>query len=133
MGTLIDTSLLVAAERGTFDLEGFLASFPRERWFLSAVSVSEMLHGVLRSASPAQRLLRLAFAEDKIQRFPVLPFDVSAARAHAEIWTELVRRGTMIGERDLLIGATAISRNHAVATRDRRSFPRIPNLTVRNL
>jgi tRNA(fMet)-specific endonuclease VapC len=88
MGTLIDTSLLVAAERGTFDLEGLLASFPRERWFLSAVSVSEMLHGVLRSASPAQRLLRLAFAEDKIQRFPVLPFDVSAARAHAEIWTD---------------------------------------------
>jgi hypothetical protein len=30
VGTLIDTSLLVAAERRTFDLEGFLASLPEE-------------------------------------------------------------------------------------------------------
>jgi predicted nucleic acid-binding protein len=132
MGTLIDTSLLVAAERGTLDLEGLLSSLPREDWFLPAVSVSEMLHGVLHSVSPAQRVGRRAFAEDKIRRFRVLPFDVPAARAHAEIRTALVRRGTMIGERDLLIGATAISRNCAVATRDLRSFPRIPNLIVRN-
>jgi len=50
MGTVIDTSLLVAAERGTFDLDQFLSGYPGERWFISAVSVSEMLHGVLRSA-----------------------------------------------------------------------------------
>ena len=133
MGTLIDTSLLVAAERGTFDLDGFLSGYPEERWFISAISVSEMLHGVLRSGSPTRYARRLAFAEDKIQRFPVLAFDLPAARTHAEIWTELARRGLMIGERDLLIAATAISRNHAVATRDLRSFPKIPNLTVLNL
>lgn len=133
MGTLIDTSLLVAAERGTFDLDGFLSGYPEERWFISAVSVSEMLHGVLRGTSPTRRARRLAFAEEKIRRFRVLAFDLSAARAHADVWTELARRGLMIGERDLLIGATAISRNHAVATRDLRSFPRIPGLRVLNL
>ena len=61
-----------------------------------------MLHGVLRSVPPAQRDNRREFAEDKIQRFPILAFDLLAARAHAEIWAELARRGRMVGERDLV-------------------------------
>ena len=133
MGTVIDTSLLVAAERGTFDLDQFLSGYPGERWFISAVSVSEMLHGVLRSGPTARRALRLAFAEDKIQRFPILAFDLPAPRAHAGIWAELARRGRSVGERDLMIVATAVSRNYSVATRDLRTFPKIPGLAVLNL
>jgi len=130
MGSLIDTSVLIAAEGGGLDLEQLLATFPDEDWTISSVTVSEILHGVLRSALPAKRARRLAFAEETIQRFEVLAFDLSAARAHAEIWAELARRGRMVGERDLLIAATAISRNYAVATRDLRSFPTIPGLRV---
>jgi predicted nucleic acid-binding protein len=33
-------------------------------------------------------------------------------------------------ERDLLIGATAMARGHSVATRDERSFPKIPGLVI---
>jgi tRNA(fMet)-specific endonuclease VapC len=130
MGSLIDTSVLIAAERGGLDLEQLLDTFPEEDWMISSVTVSELLLGVLRSALPARRARRLAFAEETIQRFEVLAFDLSAARTHAEIWAELVRRGRTIGERDLLIAATAISRNCAVATRDLRSFPTIPGLRV---
>jgi tRNA(fMet)-specific endonuclease VapC len=133
MGALIDTSILIAVERGGLDLEHLLEAYPQERWFISTVTLSEMLHGVLRTASPVQRAKRLAFAEDKIRRFRVLDFDLAAARAHAEIWAELARRGRTVGERDLMIAATAISRNYAVATRDLRSFPKIPGLAVLNL
>ena len=37
------------------------------------------------------------------------------------------------GERDLMIGATAIARNYTVATRDERSFSKIPGLNVQLL
>jgi predicted nucleic acid-binding protein len=114
-------------------LDRLLEGYPQERWMLSAVTVSEMLHGVLRTAAPVQRAKQLAFAEDKIRRFRVLDFDLAAARAHAEIWADLARRGRTVGERDLMIAATAVSRNYAVATRDLRSFPKIPGLRVLNL
>jgi tRNA(fMet)-specific endonuclease VapC len=133
MGSLIDTSVLIEAERGGLDLEKLLTAFPGEDWMISSVTVSELLHGGLRTAIPANRARRLKFAEATIDRFPVLAFDLLAARTHARIWAELARRGRMIGERDLLIAATALSLDYSVATRDLRSFPMIPGLQVLNL
>lgn len=46
---------------------------------------------------------------------------------------ELARRGVAVGERDLMIGATAIAKDYAIATRDERSFPKIPGLKARQL
>jgi hypothetical protein len=46
------------------------------------------------------------------------------ARVHASIWADLARRGVAVGERDLMIGATAIAKDYAVVTRDERSFPK---------
>jgi tRNA(fMet)-specific endonuclease VapC len=92
VGALIDTSVLIAVQRGGLALEDLLKTSPDERWFISTVTASEMLHGVLGNVSPVQGAARLAFAEDKIQRFPVLDFDLAAARMHAEICAELARR-----------------------------------------
>jgi tRNA(fMet)-specific endonuclease VapC len=133
VGTLIDTSILVAIDRGAFDLQDLFDAFPEEQWSISAVTVSELLQGVLRATSPAHRAARLAFVEEGIRRFRVLDFDLVAARTHAEIWADLARHGRAVGERDLMIAATAVSRNFAVASRDLRSFPRIPGLQVLNL
>ncbi len=77
-----------------------------------------------------QRNRREDFIESLISRFAVVPFDLKAARVHASLWAALARRGTRVGERDLMIGATAIAHEHALATRDRRSFPRITGLKV---
>lgn len=46
MGVVIDTSVLIAAERGVFDLHGFLTSLDDTPVALSAVTASELLHGV---------------------------------------------------------------------------------------
>jgi tRNA(fMet)-specific endonuclease VapC len=133
MGALIDTSILIALDRGSIELQDLLNAFPDEEWFISTVTVSELLRGSLRTSSPARRAVRFAFVEDNISRFEVLEFDLPAARTHAEIWAELARHGGSVGERDLMIAATAVSRNYAVATRDLRSFPKIPGLTVLTL
>jgi predicted nucleic acid-binding protein len=47
MAVLIDTDLLIAAERG--DLSGLTAVADEER-AVSVITVSELLHGVWRSA-----------------------------------------------------------------------------------
>ncbi|HUK51871.1 MAG TPA: type II toxin-antitoxin system VapC family toxin [Candidatus Binatia bacterium] len=130
MGALIDSSVLIAIERGQLSIERISVRFAEEDVAVSAVTASELLHGLHRARTATQRHRRQAFVEGLLAQLPVIPFDLTVARVHASLWADLSARGVAIGERDLMIGATAISRGYAVATRDERSFPRIPGLKV---
>src|SRR5208337_1109583 len=130
MATLIDSSVLIAAERGDLALDAFSARYAEEDVAISAVTASELLHGVPRARTAAQRHRRQAFVEGLLAQLPVIAFDLTVARVHASLWTDLAKRGIALGERDLMIGATAIAKDYAVGTRDQRSFPKIPGLRV---
>lgn len=130
MGTLIDSSVLVAAGRGAFDLEAFLFAHPEEPAAIAAITASELLHGVHRAATPTQRQRRNIFVERLLSAVPVLPFDLVAARLHASVWATLAAKGVTIGSHDLQIGATALGAGCRVVTRERRGFGRIPGLEV---
>lgn len=130
MGTLIDSSTLIAAEQGEVDLEKLI----RESFddvAIAAITASELLHGVHRLKGGVNQAKAERFVEALIDRLPVMPFDLEAARVHARLGSELAARGTPIGPHDLMIAATAVSIDFAVATRDLRSFPRIAGLTLR--
>lgn len=130
MGALIDASVLIAAERGALDWDRVLSTHAAEAVALSAITASEILHGVHRASGDRQRAFREAFVERLLVLLTVVPFDAVCARVHARLWATLAAQGTTVGERDLLIAATAMAMGFAVATRDVRSFPRIPGLTV---
>jgi len=130
MGLLIDSSVLMAAERGTLDLNEKLKKELDNPIALAAISASELLHGVHRATSVNQRARRQAFVEQLLSALPVIPFDLVAARLHAELWARLAAKGIQVGAHDLLVAATAIAAGYSVATRDERSFPRIPGLTT---
>jgi len=130
VGALIDSSVLIAAERGGLKLEAVLPRHALDEAAISAVSASELLHGVVRARSASHRHRRQQFVEALFSLLPVLPFDLQAARVHARIWAKLAQDGSMVGERDLMIAATALSRDLLLITRDRRSFPRIPSLRI---
>ena len=130
MGVVIDSSVFIAAERGRFDLGAILAERAGERTAISAVTASELLHGVHRAAPAAVKNRSEAFVERLLQAIEILPFDELAARTHARLWAELAAKGTTIGPHDLIIAATAITNGSTVATRDAKSFPKIPGLRV---
>lgn len=130
MGLLIDASVLIAAERGALDLDHVLAAHGNEEVAVSAITAAELLHGVQRAPGGRRRTQREAFVERLLEQLPVLPFDLVTARMHARVWAELAAHGTTIGERDLMIAATAMARGYSVVTRDERSFPKIPGLAV---
>ncbi|MGO9604041.1 MAG: PIN domain-containing protein [Candidatus Binataceae bacterium] len=133
MATLIDSSVLVAAERGTLDLDAFLASRPNESFAVSAITASELLHGLLRATSPRLRGRRQLFVQGILSNYPVIAFHLISAQVHAELWADLAKRGSMIGQRDLLIAATVIAHRYDLATRDLRSFPRTRGLKLLRL
>lgn len=130
MGALIDSSVLVAVERADLRLDELLRDHADEPVAIAAITASELLHGVHRAGAPAHRARREAFVESILAAIPVVPFDLVSARLHASLWAQLASRGVNIGAHDLLIGATALAVGFDVATRDKRSFPKIPGLNV---
>ena len=130
MGALIDSSVLIAAERGQLDLAPILRDYAETDFALSAITASELLHGVHRAKGQTRRARREAYVEAILSRFPILAFDFLSARTHARLWAGLASKGIRVGAHDLLIGATALARGLDVVTRDERSFPKIPGLSL---
>ena len=132
MAALIDSSVFIAAERGRIDLAVLLASLGGEPLALSAVTASELLYGLHRARTTAQRERRDAYVEAIFAQMTVLAFDLTVARVHSAVSAELSRTGRQVGGHDLMIAATAMAHDCRVATRDLRSFAKIPGLeTVR--
>ena len=130
MATLVDSSVLIAAERGQLDLDRILETHADTGLAMAAVTASELLHGVHRLRTSARKTRAEALVEALLQAMPVVAFDILCARAHARLGADLARRGVSVGAHDLLIGATAVSGGFSVATRDRRGFSKIPDLDV---
>jgi len=133
MAALIDSSVLIAVERGDLSADAIATGYAEDDVAVSAVTASELLHGIHRARTPSQRHRRQAFVEGLLAQFPVVSFDLTVARVHASLWADLAKRGVAVGERDLMIGATAIAKDYTLVTRDQRSFSKIPGLSVQLL
>jgi predicted nucleic acid-binding protein len=131
MGVVLDTSVIISAERSAAGFAQFLESLGDEPIGMAAITASELLHGCLRAQDAAVRARRGAFVDAVLEAIPVLPFGLVEARRHAELWVELQARGATIGPHDLLVGATALAHGHALVTLNRREFSRVPGLVVR--
>lgn len=130
MGVLIDSSVLIEAERGRLDLAACVRERPGEEAFISAVSVSEILFGVHRATDPAVRNRRTAVAEALMARFEVLGIDAAVARVHAQLKADLAARGTPVGPHDLWLAATCLLHGLTMVTGNLREFRRVPGLAV---
>jgi tRNA(fMet)-specific endonuclease VapC len=128
VGLLIDTDLLVDAERGVAaaDVEARLGEEERA---ISVITVSELLHGV-RRATGDRRARRSAFVEHLLAGLRAIPITEPVARIHAELWAQLAARGEVIGAHDLWIAATGVAHGLGVATRNAAEFERVPGLRV---
>lgn len=132
MGLVLDTSILVGAERGRFDLVGFLdGEAPGVPVYVSAITASELLHGVHR-AEGARRKRRESFVEELLADLAVLPFEMISARRHARLRADLERSGMLIGPHDLIIAATCLALHHHLATLNTKEFERVPGLVLAN-
>jgi tRNA(fMet)-specific endonuclease VapC len=130
VGVLIDTSVLIALERGSEEVRERLAAEPEESAAVSAVTASELLHGVHRADSAVRRGGREDLVEAILATARVLPFDLEVARVHARLWADLAARGEVIGPHDMLIAATALHHRLRVLTHDLRHFGRVEGLAI---
>ncbi|MBA7623516.1 tRNA(fMet)-specific endonuclease VapC [subsurface metagenome] len=130
MGVILDTSILISIERGLLEIEHLIRDREKEPFGISAITASELLHGVHRADSEKRKIKREAFVERILDGFPVYPFDLSVSRIYARVWSGLARRGISVGAHDLMIACTALSLGFSVVTSDMRGYDRIDGLTV---
>ncbi|MBM3285305.1 MAG: type II toxin-antitoxin system VapC family toxin [Candidatus Aminicenantes bacterium] len=133
MGVIFDTSVLVGLERTSSKLDQFILGREEEAFGISAITVSELLHGVHRAGSEKRRIIRAAYVEKIIEVFPVFSFDLGAARIYARLWANLAQRGKAVGAHDLIIAATCLSLGFSLATLDLRSYGLIEGLDIAKL
>lgn len=98
MAVLLDTSILIAAERG-----------PPEDAAISVVSLTELHFGVLVARDAETRALRMRRLGAIESHFDALPFDTAAARECGRLHALVAARGGQPRRRafDLAIAATA--------------------------
>jgi tRNA(fMet)-specific endonuclease VapC len=128
VGLLIDSSVLIAAERGRIRLQSVLAGNEDESLAISVVTASELLHGIYRAKTVEQAERRRQFVNFVLALFPIFPIDLEVAHHHARIWAELQTRGEMIGPHDLLIAASALASGYKVVTFNVDEFKHVPDL-----
>jgi tRNA(fMet)-specific endonuclease VapC len=129
MGLILDSTILIAAEKQRFNLPALFAGHEQEPVFIAAITASEILHGVER-ASPAQKHRRSLYVEGVLASIEAIDFDLAVARRHAAVWARLEAAGTMIGAHDLQIAAAALHYGYDVATLNPKDFSRIAGLQL---
>ena len=130
MGRLIDTSILIESERGRLDLNNFVTDRGNEGFFISVVTVSELLHGVHRAIDPHTKAKREANVESMLQEFVILDIDLVTARIHSKLWADLESAGETIGQNDFWLAATCVAKGLVMVTANIKHFRRIPGLEV---
>ena len=96
---------------------------------ISAVTLSELLHGVEKSAQPERNRRAV---EDFVSRLEVLEYGNKAASHYGEIRADLERQGKPIGVNDLHIAGHARSEAMILVTNNQKEFDRVDGLRVEN-
>jgi len=129
MAIILDADVVTRGEKGTFDLQNWVASRPNDQFEIAAITVAELWHGVER-ATGKHKDTRQHYLSAVLQSVPIIPYTEQTAYEHARIWAELEASGKMIGFYDLIVGATALERGSQVATYNKRHFTQIRGLSV---
>ncbi|MCU1235718.1 MAG: hypothetical protein JWP63_3685 [Candidatus Solibacter sp.] len=134
LGVILDSSILIEAERQRLDVAQFLRHVAERigdrPTALCAISVAELAHGVYRADTPERRQTRRAFLDDLKTTMVIYSITSDTAELVGKLHAEGARRGITVPFDDLLIGACALEQGYAVTTRNQRHFEKISGLKL---
>jgi predicted nucleic acid-binding protein len=134
MGLILDSSILITAERNAQSVKLLLARVlaiaGNQEAAIAAVSVVELAHGIYRADTPERKKARQTFVDELVSNVPVYPFTRQTGLLAGKIDGEQQAKGVRIPFQDLLIGTTALELRYSVVTGNARHFRMIPNLIV---
>jgi tRNA(fMet)-specific endonuclease VapC len=137
MGLILDSSVLIAAERQGKNARQVLSTLAtgigQTEVGISVVTLLELAHGAVRAESPDRKLKREKFIEELLVAMPVYPVTVTIALLAGQLDGQNQARGVKVPLADLLIGVTALELGYGIATANLRHFRQILGLSVSQL
>lgn len=134
MGLILDSSVLVAAERRGYNARQLLVSVAAEigntETGILVVTLIELVHGAARADKPEREAARLKFIQELLSAMPVYSVTVPIAIRAEQIDGERQSTGVRIPLPDLLISVTALELGYGVGTANLRHFRLVPELSV---
>lgn len=134
MGLILDSIVVIASERRGETVERLIERVVGvtgdQEAALSAIGVTELIHGLYRAQTSAARLRRQSFLDELLRDLTVYPYAKETAMLAGKLDGEQQSKGVVIPFGDLLIGATAWSLGFSVLTENLRHFRKIPGLSV---
>jgi predicted nucleic acid-binding protein len=134
MGLILDSSVLIAAERTGVNaiqsLRHIRQHLEEQSVAISTITLMEMAHGLARADSSARRDVRQRFLDDLVSVMTIQPVTTSIALRAGQMDGENKSRGVQVALSDLLIGVTALELGYGVSTHNLRHFRMIPGVNV---
>ena len=125
MRYMLDTNICILAIKKNINV---LTRMKRhEDLFLSAITLSELEHGIYNSNILYQQKNRIALISF-LSILTVLSYDDMAAQKYGILRADLQKRKCLIGNMDMLIAAHTLSKNMILATNNVREFSRVQGL-----
>jgi predicted nucleic acid-binding protein len=134
MGLILDSSVLIAAERRGQNARQALTSLSSQIGItdiaISVVTLIELAHGAVRADTPERKSVRQRFLQELQSAVPIYPVTIAMALRAGQLDGENTANGIRLALADLLIGVTALELGYGVATSNLRHFRLIPHLNV---
>jgi predicted nucleic acid-binding protein len=134
MGLILDSSVLVAAERQGKNARQALTAIASEigetEVAISVVTLIELAHGAARADTLERKAKREKFIPELLTAISIHPVTVSLALRTGQLDGENRARGTQVSLPDMLIAVTALELGYSVPTANLRNFQQVPGLVV---
>ena len=127
MKYMLDTNMCIYAQKQNPNVLARIHENYQEGLAISSITLAELEYGVQASVNPEKnRVALLKF----LTIVEILPFESSTAFEYGKIRADLRRKGTPIGNMDMLIAAHAKAKNLIVVTHNTREFERVEDLQL---
>ena len=124
---ILDTNTLIYFFKGLGNVaDNLLAVSPKDIG-IPAVVLYELEYGIAKSSSPKKRTKQL---EELCALVEILTFGNKEAKTSASIRAVLEKKGTPIGDFDVMIAGTALSRQGVLVTNNTKEFRRVSKLQI---
>lgn len=123
---LLDTNICIYFLKGLFELHNKIEEAGIESCFISEITVAELKFGAENSSNPTKNHETI----DKfLSKFTILPI-ITSLDIYAKEKTRLRKKGKPLDDFDLLIGATTVSNNLILVTKNVSDFDRLDNIKI---
>lgn len=127
MKYMLDTNMCIYAQKNIPQVIEKIKNNFQYGVAISSITLAELEFGVQASANVEKNTIALYKFLSIVE---ILDFDSSAATEYGKIRADLKRKGTPIGNMDMLIAAHAKSEDLIVVTHNTREFERVEGLQL---